>query len=124
MNDRPMALIVEDDVDSFTVAEITLESAGFRTARAADGREALAMLEAMRPEPRLIVLDLHLPEVDGADVLRQIRADGRLMGVKVIVATAYRELAEEIRDQADHVLLKPFRFPQLQEMAMRLITPN
>ena len=117
MNDRPIALIVEDDVDSFTVAKITLESAGFRTVRAADGREALAMLEAMRPGPRLVILDLHLPEVDGPDVLRHIRADTRLMGVKVIVA-------EEIRDQADQVLLKPFRFPRLREMAMRLITPN
>jgi len=124
MTNKPTALIVEDDVDSFTVVKITLESVGFRTMRAADGEEALALLKIMKPKPCLVILDLHLPEVDGTDVLRHIRADGRLMSVKVIVATAYRELAEEIWDQADQVLLKPFRFPQLQEMAVRLITPN
>ena len=123
MSDKPIALIVEDDSDSFLVAQVTLEGAGFHTLEAVDGRRALTMLGEMMRRPDLIVLDLHLPEVDGTDVLRYIRSSARLTGTKVIVATAYPDLAEEIEDQADQVIYKPYRFMQLQELAVSLTTP-
>jgi CheY-like chemotaxis protein len=111
---------VEDDSDSFMVAQVTLKGAGFRTLEAVDRRKALAMMEGMTRRPDLVVLDLHLPEVDGTDALHCIRSDARLAGTKVIVATAYPDMAEEIEDQADQILHKPYRFTQLQESAVSL----
>jgi CheY-like chemotaxis protein len=74
----------------------------------------------MAGQPDLVVLDLRLPESDGTDVLRHIRSGARLAGTKVIVATHYPDMAEEIEDQADQILRKPYRFTQLRELALSL----
>ena len=67
--------------------------------------------------PDVVVLDLHLPRVAGMDILHQIRADERLTGTRVIVATAHPRMAESLRDEADLVLLKPISFSQLRDLA-------
>jgi two-component system, OmpR family, response regulator len=69
---RPMVLIVDDDAHIRDVVRFALQKEGFRTAEAADGRQALAVAETEKPD--LIVLDIMMPELDGTEVCRRVRA--------------------------------------------------
>ncbi|MFI2102760.1 response regulator [Isoptericola sp. NPDC019693] len=102
-------LVVEDD---FMVASIhrrfVERVTGFRVVgEAHSGADALAAVEALRPD--LVLLDVHLPDMSGVEVLRRLRAAGHDLGVVVI--TAARE-ADTVRAAAAggaaHYLVKPF----------------
>jgi len=116
---KPTALIIEDDKDVADLYSHVLESHGLATEIAATGEAALARLAASAPI--LVLLDLNLPSgVSGADVLQHIRANRRLAGTRVVVATGHPELADAVRAQADLVLLKPIDVTQLSGFATRL----
>jgi len=70
--------------------------------------------------PQIVVLDLNLPGISGADILAHIRADKRLSKTHVILATADERQAETLTDDADIVLLKPVSPTQLRELALRI----
>lgn len=83
----PKVLVVED---SFTVRELQrsiLEAAGYRVVTARDGREALETLGRDR-EVTLVVTDLEMPELDGLELTRAIRADAALASLPVVVVTS------------------------------------
>jgi two-component system OmpR family response regulator len=71
-----LILIVDDDSHIREVVRFALEQAGFRAVEAADGREALARFEGTSPD--LVVLDITMPEMDGTDVCRVLRARSRV----------------------------------------------
>jgi two-component system OmpR family response regulator len=71
MNKSPLILIVDDDPHIREVVRFALENAGFITAQAADGREAVEQFVSVHPD--LVVLDILMPEMDGTEVCRQIR---------------------------------------------------
>jgi DNA-binding response OmpR family regulator len=111
---KPLALIVEDEYDlSLLLAQI-VELAGYKTEVIRSGDIALNRLSKVIPD--LVILDLNLPKVLGTDILQHIRSEQRLLGVHVIVVTAYKHLAEAVYAQADHVLNKPFEFDQLNQL--------
>ena len=112
------ALIVEDDPDAGDIFEFALRTAGFTPAVVKSGKTALGWLASMVPD--ILILDLHLPDIPGIEVLRHMQADPRLADVPVIVATAHPELAERIEDQANLVLIKPVRYNVLQDQAVEL----
>jgi CheY-like chemotaxis protein/anti-sigma regulatory factor (Ser/Thr protein kinase) len=114
------ALIVEDDADLAAIFSEALRSAGFEPKVIRDG--AVAQRRIKELAPHIIILDLHLPHVDGSTLLAQIRADGALKGTIVIVATADALLGEMYRDVADIVLIKPISFIQLRDLSSRLRT--
>lgn len=68
-----LILIVDDDPHIREVVRFALEKAGFRTAEAIDGEEALKLFKELQPD--LIVLDIVMPEMDGTDVCRKIRSN-------------------------------------------------
>ncbi|MDX1520810.1 MAG: response regulator [Anaerolineae bacterium] len=113
-----LALIIEDDEDLANIFSLTLSSIELEAEIIHDGETAMARLA--ESVPALIVLDLHLPAVNGETILQQIRADERLSNSRVIVATADARMADSVRKIADLVLLKPISPSQLQELAMRL----
>jgi CheY-like chemotaxis protein len=115
---NPLALIIEDHHESATIFAEALKEAGFETETIFSGDEALARLAVVTPD--VVLLDLNLPRVAGTEILHQIRADPRLAKTRVIVATAFPELAEGIQDEADLVLFKPVSFSQLRNLAARL----
>jgi CheY-like chemotaxis protein len=119
---KPFALIIEDDEDLATIFAEALQAAKFETEIIRDGQEAIARLAETIPV--VVVLDLHLPRVSGADVLRQIRADERLAQTRIMVATADSLMAEKLREQADLILLKPISFSQMRDLAARLRPPD
>ena len=102
-------LIVEDDPDIAELVARYLDKAGFTTERAASGREALQMIAARPPE--LLVLDLMLPQVDGLEVCRLVRANEATAAIPIIMLTARTEESERIVGLelgADDYLAKPF----------------
>jgi CheY-like chemotaxis protein len=80
-------LIVEDDFACREALALLLRAEGYQTAQAADGREALAYLRG-QPAPRLILLDLMMPVMDGWQFLTERHRDPRLAAVPVVVFTA------------------------------------
>ncbi len=112
------ALIVEDDADLSTIFAEALHAAGYETQVIRDG--ALAQRRMSEIAPQIIILDLHLPHVDGSTLLTQIRADAVLKGTIVIVTTADAIMGEVYRDIADIVLIKPISFVQLRDLSARL----
>ena len=103
---RDLILVVDDDPKIVALLQAYLVRAGYDVATAGDGREALRLLRERRP--RLVVLDLMLPEVDGMEVARQVRRDS---DVPILMLTARGGLADRIRglgEGADDYLAKPF----------------
>jgi len=77
--------IVEDERSIATMYEFKLKQSGYEVYIAGDGVSGLALIEKVRPE--LVLLDLMLPEMDGADLLEKLRATDWGSGIKVIVLT-------------------------------------
>ena len=104
-------LIVEDDagISDFIIPE--LEHEGYETCLAVSGREALSKFESYKPD--LILLDIMLPELNGLEVLRRIRA---VSTVPVILETARGETIDKINGLnlgADDYIPKPFEIEEL-----------
>jgi len=114
---KPLVLIVEDDPRLNEIIVITLQ-ADFELETCMDGNTALERIKIITPQ--IVVLDLNLPGTSGADILAYIRADKRLTGTRVILATADERQAETLTDDADIVLLKPVSPAQLRELALRI----
>lgn len=117
MTTKPLAYIVEDNPDTVMIFQSALERAGYGVRVALDG--AVAQKELAEIVPDLIILDLHMPNVTGDIILKQVRADERLKKTRVFLATADANMASYLRDQAELVLLKPIGFSQLKELAER-----
>jgi two-component system, chemotaxis family, chemotaxis protein CheY len=100
---RYRMLIVDDDREVRETLRTALEDEGFTVAVAANGAEAMTKLEERRP--RLVLLDLMMPIVDGWEVLDRMRADPSMDDVRICVCSARSDPAEA---QADFVLRKPF----------------
>lgn len=111
------AFVIEDDRAIATVYTEALRMAGYEPEVIGNGRAALTRLREIIPT--LILLDLHLPEVMGEEILAAIHADTRLSDTRVFLITADHLLAEQMRDQVNLVLLKPVSFTQLRDMAVR-----
>jgi DNA-binding response OmpR family regulator len=103
---RPI-LVVDDDAKIVRLVRTYLEREGFAVVTASDGPAALDAIA--RHQPRLCVLDLMLPQIDGLAVIRALRSQA--VGTPIIVLSARGTLADRIRgleDGADDYLPKPF----------------
>jgi len=116
-NSKGLAFVIEDDSDLVRIFSEALRRAHYEVIGIQTGDEALLQLQTATP--RIIVLDLHLPNVSGPEILAFVRADERLKKTRVIVVSADALLAEEYRDVADLVLIKPVSFSQLRDLANR-----
>lgn len=114
-----LAFVIEDDYDAATIFVTALQMIGFEAEAIASGDTALERLQ--EETPHLIILDLHLPHVNGKTILQTIRADARLRDTIVIVATADPRMADLIRPQADLVLMKPTTFSQVRDLTARFV---
>jgi two-component system response regulator MtrA len=104
-------LVVDDDTAISEMIGIVLRGEGFEPSFAADGREALELFRAVRPD--LVLLDLMLPGMDGIEVCGLIRAES---GVPVIMLTAKGDTSDVVRgleSGADDYVVKPFNPKEL-----------
>ena len=119
MDTKPLALIIEDNEDQNLVFTTALEKAGYATESIMDG--TTAMIRLAKVVPAVVVLDLHVPGVDGGRILKEIRKNPGTQKVNVIIVSADAAFAANLQPQADLVLLKPVSFSQLSLLASRFI---
>ena len=106
---RPYILVVEDDVFQHTVLRIALKDLGAAIGIAASGADALASLQVRRPD--LILMDFNLPDMEGVDVIRQIKAVEQYSNIPVIMVSGRQERNVILDCKAVGVVdfvLKPF----------------
>lgn len=84
----PPLLVIDDDHDTRVLLRDLLERAGYVVHTAANGREALSMVRKLDPKPRLILLDLQMPVMDGWQFLGELRREAALAGIPVGVQSA------------------------------------
>lgn len=102
-------LIVEDEKDIVKMLDYNLKKDGFRTIIACDGEEAIS--QANRERPDLIILDLMLPGIDGLEVCKSIKKEGKTSSIPIIMLTAKAQEADKIVGLelgADDYVTKPF----------------
>jgi two-component system cell cycle response regulator DivK len=80
-------LVVDDNPQNLKLTRVLLTSEGYSIRTAADAEEALFVLESFAP--RLILMDLQLPGMDGLELTRRLKADPAYRDVKIIALTAY-----------------------------------
>lgn len=115
-----LALIIEDDEDLASIFAEALRGVGFEVELVADGKSAEERLTNGVP-PFLILLDMHLPHVSGADLLTNIiKKDQRFAKTIVIITTADARMGEVYTEQVDFVMIKPISFVQLRDLTSRL----
>ena len=79
-------LVVEDNELNMKLFRDVLESSGYRTLEATTGSEAIDL--AANHSPDLVLMDVQLPDLDGVEALRRLRADGRTSALRVLAVTA------------------------------------
>ena len=102
---RPPVLVVEDDHDVRVTLRGVLEDEGYEVMTAANGKDALALLEHADPKPALILLDLMMPIMDGWQLVETLRAQELFAAIPFIVHSAFVDLG--LPDGASAVLRKP-----------------
>ncbi|MBB4638016.1 PAS domain S-box protein [Longimicrobium terrae] len=116
-------LYVEDNLANLSLVEtILLSRPGWRTLPALQGQIGVELAREHRPD--LILLDLHLPDIPGEEVLRRLRSDGRTAGIPIVVisADATRATAERLRALgADAYLSKPIDVDEFLETVERFL---
>ena len=106
MDAQALVLIAEDEPEIVDILKAYLAREGIRSAWAADGRAALEMHVALKPD--LVLLDVRMPYVDGWQVLSEVRARGQ---TPVIMVTAHDQDIDKLmalRIGADDYVVKPF----------------
>lgn len=102
----PLVLIAEDHEDSRDALRTLLDAFGYRVIEAANGRQAVEMALAERPD--LILMDMMMPQVDGFQATREIRADEGMRGVPIVALTAMEGARERVLQAGcDDMVAKP-----------------
>lgn len=111
---QPHVLVVEDEDALAELLQYNLKKEGFRVTVAADGEEAMILVEERQPD--VILLDWMLPKVSGIEVCRRLRSVQDTRNIPIIMLTARGEEADRIRGLdtgADDYIIKPFLMKEL-----------
>lgn len=122
MDSRGLCLVIEDDRDIRDLLTLVLTRMGFDVHAVSEGAEGVAA--AWEHDPVLVTLDLNLPNMDGLDAARHIRARSQ---VPILFITARSEIDNEMADMASGAvayLTKPFRPRKLTEVVNQLCPPG
>ncbi len=117
----PIVLIAEDNEAAISLLSDALSAQGFRVSSVRSGAEALAAIDANRPD--LIVSDIQMPGMDGLELIRRLRARPDLTGVGILAVTALAMPGDRERclaAGADEYVSKPYRVATLVELVRKL----
>jgi CheY-like chemotaxis protein len=115
---RGLVLIVDDEEDLATAVEALIQRRGFRTYKVYDGKSAVKAAREILPD--LVLLDYELPELDGLQVVEQLRSEPVTQGIPVLLASSARVSVADIKKVAGF-LSKPFPDALLYEMIDRVL---
>ena len=121
----PRILIVEDNEENRDALSRRLERRGFEVLMATDGASGVEMAKTEKPD--LILMDMNMPQVDGWEATRRIKAEKDLHDIPVIALTAHamagdRERALEAGCTDYHT--KPIEFPKLMTQIETVLSPG
>ncbi|WP_199743722.1 phosphate regulon transcriptional regulator PhoB [Pseudorhodobacter sp. E13] len=125
--EQPTVLLVEDEPAQREVLAYNLEAEGFRVMQAADGEEALMLVDESAPD--LIVLDWMLPHVSGIEVCRRLKMAPDTRNIAIIMLSARAEEVDRVRGLetgADDYIIKPYSVVELMarvRAALRRVRP-
>ena len=107
MNEKPVILVVDDDVPILQLMQSLLREFGFEPLTAASGGEAIEM--ARRQRPALVLLDKHMPGMSGEEVIRALRDDGEMAQLPILILSGEPVSKADLAElRADGAVLKPF----------------
>ncbi len=118
-------LIIDDEPAVRAVLKFQLEKAGHVVAETTNGAEGLSTAQDAPPE--LIFLDAMMPKMDGWQVCRELKKDGRTKSIPVVMLTALSEKIDELRAYESGVtefLTKPWEPKKLKELMETHLTPR
>lgn len=121
MSDRKKAIVVDDDQKTIILVETILAPMGYDVLTAEEGKKALAMVRAEKPD--LFICDLLLPGIHGVELVNMIKADPELEQVKVIAISAvYRQANYRMGFdcRADAFIEKPFGMDELERLVQKV----
>ena len=113
--DTALILVVDDNPDNLEIISTRLRFRGYEVSTAERGDEAIRMVKDN--EPDLILLDIMMPDMDGYEVARRIRAEDEISFIPIIVVTARDSTEDKVTGLdagADDYLTKPINFPELE----------
>ena len=119
----PRVLVVDDEVNIVRLIQVNLERHGYQVTTANNGVQALEKIREDRPD--LLVSDVMMPEMDGFELLANVRRDPPLSDLPVIMLTAKaqdRDVMEGYTRGADMYLTKPFNPAELLNFAKRILS--
>jgi two-component system chemotaxis response regulator CheY len=105
------ALVVDDSRTIRTILKRILLELGYEVCEAADGREALAIIDAEGGAVSLVLTDWNMPEMDGLELLKRLRQNSHLSFLKIIMVTTETELDRMVLALdagANEYVMKPF----------------
>ncbi len=118
-------LIVDDNATNLKLARILLQGEGYQVRTAADAEEALCLLKTFTP--RLILMDIQLPGMDGLELTRRLKADSATKDIVILALTAYAMKGDEEKARAagcDGYVAKPIDIETLPGViAQHLVSP-
>lgn len=116
VRERPLVLVADDEPDILSLVSLRLREAAYDIASAVDGRQALRVARERRPDAA--VIDVWMPEMDGYELTRAIRADTDLCAMPIVLLSASVRESEIHRGEeagANDYLRKPFVPSELRE---------
>ncbi len=125
VRERPLVLVADDEPDILSLVSLRLREAAYDIASAVDGRQALLVAREQRPDAA--VIDVWMPEMDGYELTRAIRADTDLCAMPVVLLSASVRESEIHRGEeagANDYLRKPFVPSELQEAVAMALTAD
>jgi two-component system, OmpR family, KDP operon response regulator KdpE len=108
---KPLALVVDDEVQIRRLLRVCLEADGYRVQEAATGQEAIT--EAAQHKPDVVLLDLGLPDMDGVGVLKRLREWSRVPVLVLSVRDREEDKIAALDHGADDYVTKPFSTGEL-----------
>ena len=123
MADKRRVLCIEDEPEMIDLIRLILERKGFEVLGAVGGQEGLDMVRVEKPD--LVLLDLMMPDIDGWEVYRQMKADKELKHIPVVVVTAKAQSIDKVLGlhiaKVDDYVTKPFGPGDLLESVDRVL---
>ncbi|MEM6262420.1 MAG: response regulator [Bacteroidota bacterium] len=121
-NTQPKVMIVDDEPHIVMAIEYLMQQQGYQTQTAHDGQDALKKLADFLP--KVMILDVMMPNLDGFDVANAVRQDERYQDVLIIFLTARgtdRDKAQGYGSGGDVYLTKPFDNDRLVELVQEML---
>lgn len=117
-------LVVEDNLDTRELIHLHLTTEGYTVVAASNGREGLYLAGAEHPD--LIITDISMPEIDGLELVRQLRTQSEFKSLPILVLTAFGldQMDQAIKAGANRALNKPVHFDGLIDDVREMLSES